>query len=108
MDVHSAPAAIYMDCASTTPLDPRVREEILRYLDEDFGNAGSRTHEYGTRARAAVEHARDIVAHVVSATRGDVVFTSGATESNNIAILGLAGCGAKSGRRHILSTSIEH
>jgi cysteine desulfurase len=102
------PAAIYMDCASTTPVDARVRDEVLRYLDEDFGNAGSRTHDYGSRARAAVEHARDLVAAVAGASRGDVVFTSGATESNNIAILGLARHGEQTGRRHIISTAIEH
>ena len=56
---------VYLDCAATTPLDPRVRAEMLRYLDEDFGNAGSRTHELGRRARTAVEHARDRVAAVV-------------------------------------------
>ena len=96
---------IYVDCAATTPLDPRVRDAMLSYFDEDFGNAGSRTHAWGQRARAAVERARDQVAAVVGARRGDVVFTSGATESNNIAILGTAG---NSNRRHIVSTAIEH
>jgi cysteine desulfurase len=100
--------AIYLDCAATTPLDPRVREEVLRHLDEDFGNAGSRTHEYGRRARASVERARDRVAAVVSASRGDIVFTSGATESDNLAILGLARHGEATGRKHIVSTAIEH
>jgi cysteine desulfurase len=102
------PAAIYMDCAATTPLDPRVRDEVLRYLDEDFGNAGSRTHDYGSRARSAVERGRDQVASVVQASRSEVVFTGGATESNNIAILGLASHGETTGRRHILSSAIEH
>lgn len=100
--------AIYLDCAATTPLDARVRDEVLRCLDEDFGNAGSRTHEYGRRARAAVERARDRVAAVVNASRGDVAFTSGATESSNLAILGLASHGDATGRRHIVSTAIEH
>lgn len=98
--------AVYLDCAATTPLDPRVRSEMLRYLDEDFGNAGSRTHEFGRRARTAVEQARDRVAAVVASSRGDVIFTSGATESNNLAILGLAA--AAGDRRHIVSTAIEH
>lgn len=97
---------IYLDHAATTPLDPRVRAEMARYLDDDFGNAGSRTHEWGLRARAAVEQARDRVAAVVAARRGDVVFTSGATESNNLAILGLALGGDN--RKHIISTAIEH
>jgi cysteine desulfurase len=100
--------AVYLDCAATTPLDPRVRDEVMRYLDEDFGNAGSRSHDYGRRARAAVERARDLVAAVVAASRGDIVFTSGATESNNLAILGLARYGETTGRKHIVSTAIEH
>jgi cysteine desulfurase len=99
---------IYLDCAATTPIDPRVRDEVLRYLAEDFGNAGSRTHDYGRRARSAVERARDRVAAVVECARGDVVFTSGATESNNLAILGLARHGEAAGRTHIVSTAIEH
>lgn len=97
---------IYLDCAATTPLDARVRDEMLRYLDEDFGNAGSRTHDWGQRARRAVEQARDRIAAVVNAGRGDVVFTSGATESNNLAILGLAG--DSTSQRHIVTTAIEH
>jgi cysteine desulfurase len=108
---------IYVDCAATTPLDPRVRDAMLAYFDEDFGNAGSRTHAWGQRARAAVEHARDQVAAVVGARRGDVVFTSGATESNNLAILGAcsAGLQARPGSagpgttpHHVVSTAIEH
>jgi cysteine desulfurase len=95
----------YLDCAATTPLDARVRDEMLRYLDEEFGNAGSRTHGWGQRARTAVEQARDRVARVVAVPRGDVIFTSGATESNNLAILGLA---AEMDRRHVVSTAIEH
>jgi cysteine desulfurase len=98
---------IYLDCAATTPLDPRVRAEVVLCLDEDFGNAGSRTHEYGQRARAAVERARDRVAAAAGASRGDVVFTSGATEANNLAILGLA-AGAGERQRHVVSTAIEH
>jgi cysteine desulfurase len=107
---------VYVDCAATTPLDPRVREVMLSYFDEDFGNAGSRTHAWGQRARAAVERARDQVASVVGARRGDVVFTSGATESNNLAILGTCSADLQVGpndlpvgrRWHIVSTAIEH
>ncbi|MPZ16306.1 MAG: aminotransferase class V-fold PLP-dependent enzyme [Luteitalea sp.] len=98
---------VYLDCAATTPLDARVRAEMLRYLDEDFGNAGSRTHDFGQRARAAVEQARDRVAAVIGTSRGDVVFTSGATESNNLALLGLAAASAED-RRHIVASEIEH
>ncbi len=100
--------AIYLDCAATTAVDPRVRDEVVRFLDEEYGNAGSRTHDRGRRARAAVERARHRVAAVVAASRGDVVFTSGATESNNLALLGLAAHGGAAGRRHIVSTAIEH
>lgn len=94
---------VYLDCAATTPVDPRVRAEMLRFLGEEFGNAGSRTHGWGSRARAAVEQARDRIAAAARAKRGEVIFTSGATESNNLAILGLA-----SGGRHVVSTAIEH
>src|SRR4051812_45892040 len=99
---------VYLDCAATTPVDPRVAADVLRYIHDEYGNAGSRTHPYGARARRAVEQARDQVAAVVGCTRGEVVFTSGATESNNLAILGLADYGRRSGRRHIVSTMIEH
>ena len=89
-------------------MDPRVREEVVRFMGEEFGNAGSRSHDFGVRARRAVEKARQQVAALVRAGRGEVVFTSGATESNNLAILGLAAHGLKTGRRHLVSTQIEH
>src|SRR5262245_60068417 len=97
---------VYLDCAATTAVDPRVRADMLRFLDDEFGNAGSRTHAWGLRARAAVEQARDRVAAACDARRGDVIFTSGATESNNIAILGLAATAGAP--KHIVSTAIEH
>jgi cysteine desulfurase len=100
--------SIYLDCNATTPIDPTVREEVLRYLVDEFGNAGSRTHEFGHRAKQAVERARVQLAGSVGAEPEEVVFTSGATESNNIALLGLAPFGEATGRRHILSTQIEH
>jgi cysteine desulfurase len=81
---------------------------VLEYLTEEFGNAGSRTHEYGTKAKQAVQHARGLVAAAVGVQPDEVVFTSGATESNNLAILGLAGHGERHAKRHIVSTSIEH
>lgn len=100
--------SVYLDCNSTTPIDPRVRQVLLRYLDEEYGNEGSRTHEYGSAAKRAVQLARDQVAGVVDCKREEVLFTSGATESNNLAILGLADFGAANNRRHIVSTMIEH
>lgn len=100
--------SVYFDCNATTPLDPEVREVMLRYFDEELGNPGSRTHAYGARAKTAVNEARRQVAKVVDALPEDVVFTSGATESNNIALLGLAAHGRKTGRKHVITTSIEH
>ena len=100
--------SVYLDCNATTPLDPRVRQVLLRYLDEEYGNEGSRTHEYGSAAKRAVQQARDQVASVVDCKREEVLFTSGATESNNLAILGLVDFGIANNRRHIVSTLIEH
>jgi len=99
---------IYLDCNATTPLEPAVLGVMQRYLVEEFGNEGSRTHEYGARAKQAVQKARDQVGQVVGAQRDEVVFTSGATEANNLAILGLAEHGEKTQRKHIISTLIEH
>ena len=104
-DIQAEP--IYLDCNATSPMDPAVREIVLDWLG-DVANAGSRTHEYGLRARKAVERARDQVAAVVGASPDELVFTSGATESNNLAILGLAPFGDANGRRHVVSTAIEH
>jgi cysteine desulfurase len=98
----------YLDCNATTPVEPRVAEVVQRYLVEEFGNAGSRTHEFGARAQRAVERAREQVGAVVGAEPDEVVFTSGATESNNLALLGLQTAGEASGCRHIVSTQIEH
>jgi len=89
-------------------MDPEVREEVLHYLDEEYGNAGSRTHMFGQTAKDRVNRARAEVAAVVSAEPDEVIFTSGATESDNLALLGLARHGAASGRRHLVSTTIEH
>ena len=101
-------APVYLDCNATTPLEPAVQTVLFHHLSEEFGNAGSRTHEYGSRAKVAVQKARDQVAAVVGAKREEVIFTSGATESNNLALLGLREFGEKTGRRHIVSTTVEH
>ncbi len=98
---------LYLDCNATTPLDPRVQVELLHHLNGEYGNAGS-PHEFGRRAKEAVHLARDRIGQVVGARRHEVLFTSGATESNNIAILGLAPHGEATGKRHIVSTRIEH
>lgn len=99
---------VYLDCNATAPMEPRVRDLMLRYFDEEYGNAGSRTHEFGLRAKQAVQTAREQVASVVDADASEVIFTSGATESNNLAILGLAKHLETTGKRHIVTTSIEH
>ncbi|HVT92598.1 MAG TPA: cysteine desulfurase DndA [Bryobacteraceae bacterium] len=99
---------VYLDCAATSPLEPMVRDVTLRYLEDDFGNAGSRTHEFGSKAKAAVQKARIEVAALTKCQPEEVVFTSGATESNNLALLGLRKFGEKEGRNHIVTTSIEH
>lgn len=100
--------AVYLDCNATTPIDPEVEREFLHYIREEFGNAGSRTHEFGARAKQAVQRARDQVAAVVKCQREEVIFTSGATESNNLALLGLREFGEKTRRKHIIATAIEH
>ena len=99
---------VYLDCNATAPIEPAVLEEMNQLWTEGPGNAGSRTHEYGLRAKKAVQKAREQMASVVQTEPEDVLFTSGATESNNIAILGLAAHAAKTGCRHIVSTAIEH
>jgi cysteine desulfurase len=99
---------IYLDYSATTPLAPEVRDALLHHFDVEFGNAGSRTHEYGARAKKAVQDARRSVAALAGADSSEVIFTSGATEANNIAILGLADFGRRTGRRKLVTTAIEH
>lgn len=101
-------SATYLDCNATTPIEPEVREVLFHFLTDEYGNEGSRTHEYGARAKKAVQKARDQVAAVVAAKRDEVIFTSGATESNNLAIIGLRAAGNEQNRRHIITTAIEH
>lgn len=99
---------VYLDFNATAPVDPRVAEEVMAFMAHEFGNAGSRTHTYGQVAKDRVSRAREEVATVVAAKPDEVIFTSGATESNNLALLGLAGRGEATGKRHIISTQIEH
>jgi len=99
---------IYLDCNATTPIDPAVAKLVRRYMEEEFGNSGSRTHAFGLRAKGAIEKARQQVADVVDAQKDEVIFTSGATESNNLAILGLAAELKEKDKTHIVTTAIEH
>ena len=97
---------VYLDNNATTRLDPRVRDVMLPFYLEDFGNASS-VHGYGQRARAAVEEARQQVAHLIGAQPREIVFTSGGTESDNTALRGVATYNRSRGN-HIITTSIEH
>ena len=100
--------SIYLDCNATTPIEPQVVEKINQYLTKDFGNEGSHTHMFGTVAKQAVQEARDQIAGIVDASRNEIIFTSGATESDNLAILGLKDFGIKNNKKHIITSAIEH
>jgi len=100
---------IYMDYAATTPMDPRVAEKMMHYLtlEGEFGNPASRSHPFGWNAEAAVETARKHVADLINADSKEIVWTSGATESDNLAIKGAAHFYQKKGK-HIITSKIEH
>lgn len=99
---------VYLDNQATTPTDPRVVDAMLPYFTEKFGNPHSRTHAYGWEAEEAVERARRQVAGLIGADEKEIVFTSGATESNNLAIKGVAGFYGPRGKRHVITSAIEH
>lgn len=96
---------IYFDFQATTPMDPRVLDAMLPYLTFNYGNPHSRTHEYGWQSEAAVEKAREEIAALIGAHPKEVVFTSGATESNNTALKGVAKFYSEK-KNHIITTQI--
>ncbi|HAV36092.1 MAG TPA: IscS subfamily cysteine desulfurase [Massilia sp.] len=98
---------IYMDYSATTPIDPRVADKMIPYLREQFGNPASRSHMYGWSAEAAVEEARAHVAALVGADPREIIWTSGATESNNLALKGAANFYKTKGK-HIITVKTEH
>jgi cysteine desulfurase len=99
--------SVYLDAQATTRVDPRVLDAMMPYLTEQFGNPHSRTHLYGWEGEHAVENARKQVANLIGANASEIIFTSGATESNNIAIKGVARF-YKDHKKHVISTVIEH
>jgi cysteine desulfurase len=98
---------IYLDNAATTPIDPRVLEAMMPYLTDRFGNAASHSHAYGWEAEEAVETARKQVARLINVHPREIFFTSGATESNNLALKGVAAAYRAKGN-HIVTTAVEH
>ena len=98
---------IYLDAHATTPMDRRVLEAMLPFFTENFGNPSSNTHVYGWEASAAVKNAREAIAQIINATPEEIVFTSGATEANNLAIKGVAEAYFNQGK-HIITVATEH
>jgi len=98
---------VYLDYQATTPVDDKVLEEMLPYFSNNFGNAASRNHQFGWDAEKATQRAREVIASGLNAKSREIVFTSGATEANNLAILGVAKMYASKGK-HLITCATEH
>lgn len=98
----------YLDYNASAPIDPRVLDRMIEVYRSHYGNADSRTHIFGTEAKEIVMEARRTIGQILSVDSTDVLFTSGSTESNNMAILGLLPYAKESGRNHLITTAIEH
>ena len=107
MTIETEIMPIYMDYSATTPVDPRVAEKMIPFITESYGNPASRSHPYGWTAEKAVENARKDVAKLVNADPREIIWTSGATESNNLAIKGASNFYSSKGK-HIISLATEH
>jgi cysteine desulfurase len=107
VDIHQPVLPIYMDYSATTPVDPRVAEKMIPYLTSQFGNPASRSHPYGWDAEAAVENAREEVAKLVNCDPREIIWTSGATEGDNLAIKGAAHFYKEKGK-HLITVKTEH
>uniref|UniRef100_A0A7I4XXR9 cysteine desulfurase n=1 Tax=Haemonchus contortus TaxID=6289 RepID=A0A7I4XXR9_HAECO len=104
----STPSPVYLDVQATSPMDPRVVDAMIPYMLNEYGNPHSRTHAYGWKAEEAVEKARTHIATLIKADPREVIFTSGATESNNIAIKGVSKFQRHTGKNHIITLQTEH
>lgn len=100
--------AVYLDYNASTPVDERVLNKMIAVYQSSYGNASSRTHQYGSHAKKEVETARQSLGELLGVQKEFIYFTSGSTESNNLAILGMKEYGETSGRKHILTTAMEH